>query len=234
MIRCCLIFLIYCTSDVILGHFSLSVEIYRFSWIRMITRLWGTYRVDDLSLFYHDFLAEPFLHHSIRLILSDIVVILRWSYFRHIVFHVIISVEHMSDFLDILIRVSLSWWQTSHSFPNWSFFSHWQTRLLTSSLVEHLGRWQTLSRLVTLVNHCWVTRANWHAYIFWVMDNLTFRYKGDRLEPFGYLHAKMHQLLYWGIFFIFFFLFSRWLISHLAFITFFAGHSFDDFVETNL
>ena len=43
----------------------------------------------------------------------------------------------------------------------------------------------------------------------------------------GYLHSKMHQLLYWGIFLIF--MLSRWLISHLAFIVFFAGPSFDDF-----
>ena len=36
MIQCCLIFSIYHTSDAILGHISLSVEIYRSSWSCMI------------------------------------------------------------------------------------------------------------------------------------------------------------------------------------------------------
>ena len=125
------------------------------------------------------FPSGAFLSHSVRLILSDTIVILWWIYFQHIISHIIISVEYMSDFLDILIGVSLSQWHTPCSFHSWSFSSHRQTRLLASSLVEHLGWWQTLSLLVTLVDHCWVTKADQHAYTFWVVDSLTLRYKGD-------------------------------------------------------
>ena len=114
--------------------------------------------------------------------------------------------------------VSLSWWQTPYSFPSRSFLSWWHTHILSSPPANHLGWWQILS-LVTLVDHCWVTRADQYAYVLWVVDSLTFRYRGDRLKPFGYLHDGMYQLLYWNIFSLF--LLCRWLISHLVFTIFF-------------
>ena len=51
---------------------------------------------------------ESFLSHSVRLILSDIIVILWWSCLRRIDSHIIISVEHMSDLLYIPIKLFLS------------------------------------------------------------------------------------------------------------------------------
>ena len=67
MIRCCLIFLIYHTFDVILGHISLLVEIYKSSWSCMII---STYKIHietmTYLLSYHDPLVEPLLGHSIR------------------------------------------------------------------------------------------------------------------------------------------------------------------------
>ena len=115
--------------------------------------------------------------------------------------------------------VSLSWWQTPYLFRSRSFLSWWQTHILSSPPMKHLGCWQILS-LVTLVDHCWVTRANPYAYAFWVVNSFTFQYRGHRLKPFGYLYGGMHRLLYWNIFSFFFFL-CRWLISHLAFTIFF-------------
>ena len=47
---------------------------------------------------------EPFLSHSIRLILFYVVVILGWSYLKRIDSHIIISMEHMSDPLYIPIE----------------------------------------------------------------------------------------------------------------------------------
>ena len=70
--------------------------------------LWDTCRVDDLFLFYDDSPVEPFLSHSIMLILYDIVMILWWSYLRHIDSHIIILVEYMSDLLYIPIKAFLS------------------------------------------------------------------------------------------------------------------------------
>ena len=126
--------------------------------------LWYTCWVVDLFLFYDDSLIEPFLSHSVRLILFYIVVILWWSYLRRIDSHIIISMEYMLDLLYILIKLFLSHQDGSDV-------------------------------LVVILRHIFL----------------------------GYLHNGMHQLLYWGIFLIF--LLSRWLISHLAFIVFFAGPS---------
>ena len=60
-------FPIYHTSDVILGHISLSVEICRSSWSCMII---STYKIHTETitylLFYHDPLVEPLLGHSVR------------------------------------------------------------------------------------------------------------------------------------------------------------------------
>ena len=50
----------------------------------------------------------PFLSHSVRFILSDIVVILWWSYLRCIDSHIIISVEYMSNLLYIPMGLFLS------------------------------------------------------------------------------------------------------------------------------
>ena len=52
---------------------------------------------------------EPFLSHSVRLMLSDIVMILWWSYLRRIDSHIIISMEYMSDLLCIPIKLFLSY-----------------------------------------------------------------------------------------------------------------------------
>ena len=35
---------------------------------------------------------------------------------------------------------------------------------------------------------------------FKVVDSLTSGYRVDWLDPFGYLHDRMHQLLYWALF----------------------------------
>ena len=60
-------FSIYHTSDSILGHISLSIEIYRFSWSCMII---STYEIHTETmtclLSYHDPLVEPLLGHSVR------------------------------------------------------------------------------------------------------------------------------------------------------------------------
>ena len=52
---------------------------------------------------------EPLLSLSIRLIFSDIVVILGWSYSRRIGSHITISVEYMSDLLCIPMELLLSY-----------------------------------------------------------------------------------------------------------------------------
>ena len=60
-------FFIYHTSDAIIGHISLSVEIYRSSWSYMII---STYEIHietmTCLLTYHDPLVEPLLGHSIK------------------------------------------------------------------------------------------------------------------------------------------------------------------------
>ena len=126
-----LIFPTYHTFDAMLGHISVLVEIYSSPLICMII---PNYEIHvELMICFYFSLVEPFLSHSVRLILFYIVVILWWSCLRCIDSHIIILVEHLSDFLDILIGVSLSRWQTPRSFPSWSFLSHWQTHLLVSS-----------------------------------------------------------------------------------------------------
>ena len=64
-------------------------------------RLWDTRQVDDSISFCPDSPLEPFLSHFIRLILSDIVVILGLSYFKYIDSHIIILARCMSDLLYI-------------------------------------------------------------------------------------------------------------------------------------
>ena len=66
-------------------------------------------QVDDLISFCPDSPLEPFLSHFVKLILSDIVVILRWSYFRCIGSHIAISMKYMSDLLCIPMELFLSY-----------------------------------------------------------------------------------------------------------------------------
>ena len=66
-------------------------------------------QVDDLISFCPDSPLEPFLSHFVKLILSDIVVILRWNYSRRIGSHIAISVEYMSDLLYIPMELFLSY-----------------------------------------------------------------------------------------------------------------------------
>ena len=73
------------------------------------TGVWDTCQVDDLFLFYDDSLVELFLSHSVRLILSDIIVILWWICLKCIDSHIIISVEHMLDLLYIPIELFSSY-----------------------------------------------------------------------------------------------------------------------------
>ena len=119
---------------------------------------------------------EPFLSHSVRLILSNIVVILWWSYLRRIDSLIIISVEYMSDLLYIPIELSSSYQDGSDV-------------------------------LVTIVGHIFL----------------------------GYLHRRMRQLPYWGIFPLFYFGDDRLLMELLPFYLFswrivirITGHSIDD------
>ena len=72
-------------------------------------QLWDTRQVDDSISFCPDSLVEPLLSLSIRLIFSDIVVILGWSYSRRIGSHITISVEYMSDLLCIPMELLLSY-----------------------------------------------------------------------------------------------------------------------------
>ena len=65
------------TSDVILGHISILVEICRSPLIFMIISIYEIHvELMICFLFYNDSLVEPFLSHSVRLILFYIVVIL--------------------------------------------------------------------------------------------------------------------------------------------------------------
>ena len=99
---------IYHTFDAILGHISLSIDIYRSSWSCMIISTYKIYTETMTCLLsYHDPLVEPLLGHTVKLILSDIVMILWWSYLRRIDSHIIISVEYMSDLL--CIHIELLW-----------------------------------------------------------------------------------------------------------------------------
>ena len=99
----------YRTSDAILRHISLLVEIYRSSWICMILL---TYKM-HVELMVHCYFImisqwslswaiHSNLHFSILTRFSDGVIS------ECIDFHTIVSSWHMSDFLDILIGVFLS------------------------------------------------------------------------------------------------------------------------------
>ena len=152
---------IYHTFDAILGHISLSIDIYRSSWSCMIISTYKIYTETMTCLLsYHDPLVEPLLGHTVKLILSDIVMILWWSYLRRIDSHIIISVEYMSDLL--CIHIELLW--SHQDGPN---------------------------VLVAILGHIFL----------------------------DYPHGRMCQLLYWGIFPIFWL--WRWLFSHGAITIFF-------------
>ena len=65
------------TSDAILGHIFVLVEICRSSLICMIIPIHEIHvKLMICFLFYDDSLVEPFLSHSVKLILSDIIMIL--------------------------------------------------------------------------------------------------------------------------------------------------------------
>ena len=83
--------------------FYISIDLHDHSHLR------DTCWVDDLFLFYDDSLVEHFLNHSVRLILSDIFMILWWSYLRRMDSHIIISIEYTSDLLYIPIELFSSY-----------------------------------------------------------------------------------------------------------------------------
>ena len=63
----------YSTSDSILGHIFVSIEIYRSSWSYMIIPTCGMHtETRTCSLFYHGSLVEPLLSHPIRLVFFSI------------------------------------------------------------------------------------------------------------------------------------------------------------------
>ncbi|RVW81098.1 Transposon Ty3-I Gag-Pol polyprotein [Vitis vinifera] len=87
------------------------VESYRSSWSYMITPAYGMHtETRTCLLFYHDPPVEPFLSHSVGPIFSDVVMILGCGYLICINFHIIVSVEYMSDLLYVSIE-SLSSYQ---------------------------------------------------------------------------------------------------------------------------
>ena len=64
-----------------------------------------TRRADGLLSFCLDSPVGPFLSYSVKLVLSNIVVILGQGYLRCIDSYIIIPVEYMSDLLYILIEL---------------------------------------------------------------------------------------------------------------------------------
>ena len=65
-------FFIYHTFDVILGHISISDEIYGSSWSCMLVPIYEMYaEMMARSLFYHDPLVESLGGHPVRLVLLD-------------------------------------------------------------------------------------------------------------------------------------------------------------------
>ena len=76
-------FPIYRTSNVILGHIPSwlgFMDLHWFVWSSPLTRCMPSWW--SIFLFYHDSPMELLLSHSVKLILSDIVTILRWGYPR--------------------------------------------------------------------------------------------------------------------------------------------------------
>ena len=78
------------------------VDLHWFAWSSLFKRYMSSC---GWFFFYDDSLEEPFLSHLVRLILSNIVVILWWSYLRRIDSHIIISVKYMLDLLYIPIEL---------------------------------------------------------------------------------------------------------------------------------
>ena len=98
------------TSEAILRHFSFwlrFVDLHWFAWSFPFTRYMSSWW--SVFLFYDDSLVKPFLSHSVKLILSDIVVILWWSYVGCIDSHIIILVEYMSNLLYIPMELFSSY-----------------------------------------------------------------------------------------------------------------------------
>ena len=65
--------------------------------------------MDDSISLCLDSPMEPFLSHSVRLVLSEIVVIFGWSHLRRMDSHIIILVEYMSNLLCIPIELFTSY-----------------------------------------------------------------------------------------------------------------------------
>ena len=68
-----------------------------------------TKRADGLLSFCLDYPMEPFSSHSVKLIFSYIVTILRWSYLRCIDSYIIISMKYMSNILYIPMELFSSY-----------------------------------------------------------------------------------------------------------------------------
>ena len=66
-------------------------------------------QADDSLPFRLDSHVEPFLRHSVELVFSDVVMILRCSYLRCIDSRIIISTEYGSDLLYVPIESFLSY-----------------------------------------------------------------------------------------------------------------------------
>ena len=182
-------FSIYHASDAILGHISLSIEVYRSSWICMITLIYKM--------------------HVELMIYCYLIMISQWSLFESF------GQAHTFWYChDSLIELS-----QAHRLP-YHHFSGIHTRSLIHPhrVILESPRWTDMPMLSKL-------------WMVWLFDT----------EVIGLIHLVTCMPgcidCYTGAYsppYHFFFLLSRWLISHLACMAFFAGHNFDDFVGTSL
>ena len=78
-------------------------------------QLRDTHRANDLTSFCFDSPVGPFLRHSIKLLFSDIVMTLGWSFLRCIDSRILISVEYRLDLPYIPIELSLSYQDRSNA-----------------------------------------------------------------------------------------------------------------------
>ena len=148
-------FLIYHTSNVILGHIPSwlrFIDLHWFVWSSPLTRCMSSWW--SIFLFYHNSPMELLLSHSIKLILSDIVTVLRWGYLkvhrlsylrfsgvhvgfpRHPHWSILESMTNMLTFIGPS-GIFLSWWQT-HSLSSPSLEYLWvDDKLLVHTLAAH-------------------------------------------------------------------------------------------------
>ena len=94
-------------------------------------------RVNDSLSFCPDYPMEPSLSHLVRLLLSDIVMILGWSYLRCIDSHIIILVEYRSDLLYIPMELFSSHWDGLDALVAilWHISLFWLWRWLFSQIL---------------------------------------------------------------------------------------------------